>query len=156
MSKSLKILSTTLLVGAVLFLAVGCNWGKKDTATNDESATALPTADAIGEDMADVSRYPDSVRTYYLKDSEEVDIIYVSSDTAEKVRDYYRDLLVQKGWKLTAEATDYLDFEKGDTNNPEMFSVYFEWKKKKAQTEYELIYTPPLTVEELKEFESEE
>lgn len=149
-----------LLVGVVA-VYTGCDQLKFDatnssSSSSDDEGKPLPEEDAIGEDMADITRYPDSVRTYYAKDYGEIDIIYLTKDSAQEVSDYYKDLVVNQGWTLVGEASDYLDFEKGDAENPEMLTIYFEWKKKKKQTEYEILYTPPLTEEELKEFEEDD
>ncbi len=152
MKKTLGLLTLVLLLGGFLFLT-GCGRNTASNTTNESSSEALPTEDAIGEDMDDVERYEDSVRTYYYKDSEETDVIYVTADAPEDVRDFYKDLLVEEGWTLVSEATDYIDFEKGDSDNPEIFTVYYEWKKKKGYTEYELVYMPPLSEEELQEME---
>ncbi len=156
MKKYTLLFCTILLLGGMV-LVTGCDWNESTintTTASVEGGEDLPTEDALGADMANVERYPDSVRTYYLKDNEETDITYVVKSTAVDVRDYYMDLLEDEDWTLIAEASDYIDFEKGDENNPEMLTVYFEFKKKKKWTEYELVYYPPLTEEELAEWEA--
>lgn len=160
MRKQIYIILSSICVSGLILFGAGCGKENNSAVVNTNTETVagkdLPAADALGEDMADIARYPESVRTYYSKSDEETDIIYVTKDEAVEVRDYYKKLLVDLGWTLSGEASDYLDFEKGDSTNPEMFTVYFEWKKKNLWTEYELYYTPPLTAAELEDMQSEE
>lgn len=128
-----------------------------DTLLEDEDATEIVTADQYGQDMADVIRYPDSIRSYYAKDDGEIDIIYQTTASVQEVRDFYTNLMKEKGWgEPTGDATDYVDFEKGDKNNPEMLTVYFTPYEKQQILEYELVYTPSLTEEELAAEEADE
>jgi hypothetical protein len=167
MKKALKIASLLSVFMAVIVFASGCSLtdsGKK-TNTNKNSASeetsveeegdeiVMATEDAFGEDMADIERYPGSIRTYYAKDSGEIDLTYETTDTEQQVRDHYTSYLEGKGWKQTGIATDYIDFEKGDENNPEILTVYFTPYEDEGILEYELVYSPPLTEEELSEEE---
>ena len=160
----LKIVSLSMVCLLTVVFFNGCSLTKeKDNNTNssavpvdasdldlnDEDATEVATKDAYGEDMADINRYPDSIRTYYSDDSGEIEITYQTKATDQEIRDYYTKLLVDKGWKQIGKATDYIDFEKGDTNNPEVMTVYLTPYEKQGILEYELVYSPALTQEEL-------
>ncbi|MFH0819179.1 MAG: hypothetical protein V1898_04255 [Patescibacteria group bacterium] len=127
-----------------------------DTDIETEELTAMPTEDVYGEDMTSIDRYPESKRTYYVKDDYETDITYITSDSETKVRDYFLDLLKKDSWENTGVATDYLDFEKGDTDNPEMLTIYFTPYENSDLLEYEMVYSPPLTEEELADLNDED
>lgn len=165
MKNALKITGILAVFAAIVLLTSGCalkdltksnsnkntNSAKTVTDEEDEETIEMATEDVFGEDMADVERYPDSIRTYYAKDEGEIDITYETQDTEQQVRDYYTKYLQDKGWKQTGIATDYIDFEKGDENNPEILTVYFTPYEESGVLEYELVYSPPLTEEELSE-----
>lgn len=169
-----KIVKIATIYAACILLVVffsGCVLTEKESAetknTNqtivteesfddEEDVLEVAAKDAYGEDLADVARYSDSIRTYYAKDLGEVDITYQTSASEQEIRDYYTSLLEGKGWVQTGVATDYIDFEKGDENNPEILTVYLTPYEKQGLLEYELVYSPPLTEEEMAEMEAEE
>lgn len=161
--KKISILATLIATFFVAVLISGCTLTKKadDTKTktteqtnnavadinSDEDTIEMPTTDAFGEDLADIPRYTGSIRSYYSQDEEETDITYDTTDTEAQVREFYKTTLTAKGWRQTGIATDYIDFEKGDEANPEILTVYFT--QYGTVLEYELVYSPPLTPEEL-------
>lgn len=169
MKKLLKMSSFLLLAVALVVVFSGC-FADKDTNTNsttktdstvtiddsDEDLVEMTSEDVFGEDLADIDRYPDSIRSYYAKDEYETDITYETTDSEEKVREYYTDLLEDEGWTQVGVATDYIDFEKGDEDNPEILTVYFTPYEDEGFLEYELVYSPPLTDEELAELEEDD
>jgi hypothetical protein len=154
----------TMLLIAVLLVMLGGSCSlteKKDNSvstenTDDEETIEMATTDVFGEDLTDIPRYPSSIRTYYAQDEEETAVTYETQDSETKVRDFYKTTLIEKGWKQVGIATDYIDFEKGDEENPEILTVYFTLYEEEQILEYELVYSPPLTEEELAELESEE
>lgn len=166
MKKALYLMPVLLLV-VLLLTGAGCDLFDKDSKTKTSTKSvsldedlgdedmAMVEEDVFGEDLSDISRYPDSLRSYYAKDQYETDVTYETEDSEEKVREYYEDLLTEQGWTQTGIATDYVDYEKGDEDNPEMLTIYFT-PYEEGYLEYELVYSPPLTEEELKEMEEED
>ncbi len=57
---------------------------------------------------------------------------------------------------MTEEATDYMEYMKGDDDNPGIFTLYLTTYKDQGMLQYELVYEPPYTEEQLAEFEAEE
>lgn len=163
--KKISALSLSIVLVSVLFMGCTDKNDDKDSKTNstvktdvneDIVSTELPTEDAFGEDLKDVERYPNSVRTYFVKDSSEIDVTYQTKESEKTIRDFYTKLLTEKGWKQTATATDYLDFEKGSEDNPEIMTVYLTPDTESGILEYSLTYSPALTEAELLELNSEE
>ncbi|ADI74039.1 hypothetical protein Metev_1158 [Methanohalobium evestigatum Z-7303] len=75
--------------------------GTADTGGDDEtdSGESAPTTDVGGEDIPDVPRYPDSVRTEYTSVDEKGKIIkYITDDSPEDVMNFYLDTLESEGW----------------------------------------------------------
>lgn len=72
----------------------------------------MPSADSEGEDLANVSRYPNSIRTAYDKndDSSVINIEYMVKESSAKILEYYKTTLVQKDWILRAEDPSALSF----------------------------------------------
>lgn len=83
-----------------------------DTAAETETDEPPPQSDVTGSDLADVPRYPGSVRTEYVRhetDSEiEIGITYVAEATFEEAMDFYTGALPDNGWTIerTIEADD--------------------------------------------------
>jgi len=161
--KKTTIFATLTALLLVVLLLGGCSLSKKGDDTNtkvktnteavetddDEDTIEMATVDAFGEDLKDIPRYAGSIRTYYAEDEEETAVTYETTDAESKVREYYKTTLTEKGWRQTGVATDYSDFEKGDEANPEILTVYFTQYEDEGILEYELVYSPPLTPEEL-------
>lgn len=69
----------------------------------DDSWDDPPTTDAEGKDIADVPRYPGSVRTFYMwwgdEDGDETMIYYlVEAETDREIMDFYAAELPKHGW----------------------------------------------------------
>lgn len=123
------------------------------TADTSQTTTDTVTTDVFGEDMELVQRYPDSVRSYYSKNELETDITYQTTASQDDVRKFYKEALTKdNAWTVSEEATDYVEFSRGDDNNPEYLTVYLT--PYKNLLEYELVYEPPYTEEQLKQLES--
>ncbi len=142
----------------VLLLAagMGCNTSTTNTnATNtdnllvDEDAIVVETSDVYGKDIEQVERYPDSIRSYYSKSDYETDVTYQTTADIEDVRAFYNGKLTAAGWTNSEEATDYMEYTKGDDENPEIMTVYFTSYDSQGILEYELVYEPALSEEEL-------
>ncbi len=67
------------------------------------------TKDVEGEDLDEVPRYPDSVRTFYAKTDAAgtlaYSIKYETSDEASKVTTWYKDEMGKKGWELSSSTS---------------------------------------------------
>lgn len=122
----------------------------------DDDVVDVVTADVYGKDLTIVERYPASVRSYYSSNEYETDVTYQTSDSMEDVRSYYNTALTAAGWENSEEATDYMEYLKGDDANPEIMTVYFTSYDDQAIVEYELVYEPALTAEQLQELENED
>lgn len=122
----------------------------------DDDAVDVVTADVYGKDLALVERYPASVRSYYSSNEYETDVTYQTSDSMEDVRSYYHTALTAAGWENSEEATDYMEYIKGDDANPEIMTVYFTSYASQGIVEYELVHEPALTDGQLQELENED
>lgn len=122
----------------------------------EEDALEIVTSDVYGKDLDSVERYPNSIRSYYSSNEYETDVTYQTTATTDDVRAYFNDVLIAAGWENSEEATDYMEYLKGDEDNPEIFTVYFTNYANQGVVEYELVYEPALTDEQLKELEEEE
>lgn len=114
------------------------------------------TEDAYGKDLEFIERYPDSLRSYYSSNEYETDVSYQTTADQDDVRAFYNDKLVASGWTVSEDATDYMEFVKGDEENPEIFTLYLTPYEKQGVLEYELVYEPALSDEQLQELESED
>lgn len=154
---------------ALILLGVGCT---NSTATTNTSATNSTTDDAelllaedsievltedvYGKDLTVVERYPDSIRSYYAASQYETDVSYQTTASQEDIRQYYTDKLIAEGWTNSEEATDYMEYLKGDESNPEILTLYLTEYKQQSIVEYELVYEPALSEEELQALEAED
>lgn len=63
----------------------------------------LPPSDVPGQNLPDVDRYPDSVRTKYeryrLGEAQIIEVGYLSDATLEEVSDFYGELASSGGWR---------------------------------------------------------
>lgn len=124
-----------------------------DNADTSQTDTDVVTNDVFGEDMTIVQRYPNSIRSYYSKNELETDVTYQTTASQDDIRKFYKDSLTKDTvWTVSEEATDYIEFSKGDDNNPEYLTVYLT--PYKNILEYELVYEPPYTDEQLKQLET--
>lgn len=114
------------------------------------------TEDAYGKDLTFVERYPESLRSYYSSNEYETDVSYQTTADQDDVRAFYNDKLLAAEWTVSEDATDYMEFVKGDEENPEIFTLYLTPYEKQGILEYELVYEPSLTDEQLQELESED
>lgn len=154
-----RFLSLSLGMTVIALLATGAGCTNPNTTTNantntavlDDEAIAVETTDVYGKDLSDVTRYPDSIRSYYSSNDYETDVTYQTTGSIEQVRQYFNDQLTAAGWTNSEEATDYMEYVKGDDNNPEIMTVYFTEYKSQGILEYELVYEPALSEEELNE-----
>lgn len=159
--KKRTLLASLLATLLVVLLFSGCSLLEKnddsslkneatiEVEDDEEDEIEIATTDVFGEDLKDIPRYTGSIRTYYAQDAEETAVTYETMDAESKVREFYKTTLTEKGWKQVGVATDYIDFEKGDEENPEILTVYFTQYEDEGILEYELVYSPPLTAEEL-------
>lgn len=122
----------------------------------DEDSIEVITEDAYGKDLTVVERYPDSIRSYYAASQYETDVSYQTTASQEDIRQYYTEKLIADGWTNSEEATDYMEYLKGDESNPEILTLYLTDYKQQGIVEYELVYEPALSDEELKELEAED
>lgn len=122
----------------------------------EEDSIEAVAADVYGKDLTVVERYPGSVRSYYSSNEYETDVTYQTTASTEEVRSYFNDTLVAAGWENSEEATDYMEYLKGDDDNPEIFTVYFTSYDAQGLVEYELVYEPALTEEQLQALEDED
>gem|GEM_PF-2743503 len=117
-----------------------------------ESDAEIVTSDVYGKDLDMAKRYTNSIRTYFSENELEKDVTYQTTATQEAVRSFYKTELAQD-WKVSEEATDYIEFSKGSDDNPEYLTVYLT--PYKNILEYELVYEPAYTEEQLKELDNE-
>ena len=122
----------------------------------DEDSIDVVTEDAYGKDLTMVERYPESMRSYYAASEYETDVSYQTTANQEDVRKFYTDTLTAAGWTNSEEATDYMEYLKGDESNPEILTLYLTDYKTQGIVEYELVYEPALSAEELTALEAEE
>lgn len=121
----------------------------------EDEAIDVVTEDVYGKDLDLVERYPDSVRSYYASNEYESDVTYQTTASQEDIRAYYDEQLTAAGWTNSEEATDYMEYVKGDEDNPEILTLYLTEYTDQGIVEYELVYEPALTDEELLELEDE-
>jgi hypothetical protein len=103
-----------------------------------------------------VERYPASTRSYYAASQYETDVSYQTAATTDDVRQFYNDKLTAAGWTNSEEATDYMEYLKGDESNPEILTLYLTDYQAQGIVEYELVYEPALSEAELQELEAED
>lgn len=125
-----------------------------ETTDTTQTDTTVVTTDVYGEDISTAPRYPNSIRSYYSQNELETAVTYQTTGSQEDIRKYYKDTLTKDTWTVSEEATDYVEFSRGDENNPEYLTVYLT--SYKNVLEYELVYEPPYTEEQLKQLESDE
>ncbi len=123
--------------------------------TSEEDVVDAVTEDVYGKDLTMVERYPDSIRSYYAASQYETDVSYQTIAEQEDIRKFYTDNLTAAGWTNSEEATDYMEYTKGDESNPEIITLYLTEYKTQGLVEYELVYEPALSDEELKSLEEE-
>ncbi len=166
----MKRYSLLALLLASSLLATGCvnSITESTTDTSNSNADAavyeddyydeieLVDEDVYGKDLTVVERYPDSVRSYYSSNEYETDVTYQTSDDQEAVREFYLDALESDGWEISEDATDYMELLRGEEDNPEIFTLYLTEYQDQGVLEYELVYEPSLTDEQLEELEAEE
>lgn len=158
--------SLLAVLTAALFLGVGCTdtnltnstptTSNDDVTVVDDESIEVLTEDAYGKDLTMADRYPDSIRSYYAASQYETDVSYQTTATQEAVREFYTDTLTAAGWTNSEEATDYMEYIKGDEANPEILTLYLTDYAAQAIVEYELVYEPALSDEELQALESED
>lgn len=159
--------------GTLLGLVVlaGCtltNTNTTNTATSEASDPALEDElflddeievideDVFGEDLTVVDRYPESVRSYYSSNEYETAVTFQTEADQDDVREFYLAALDGSEWQQEEIATDYMEFIRGDEDNPEILTIYFTPYEDEGVLEYELIYEPSLTDEQLDELEAED
>jgi len=161
-----------LYLGTILALSVtvtGCSLFQTGSTNNDVTAgiadtdvsfdedfIEVLTADAYGEDLVMVERYPGSIRSYYATNEYETDLTYQTTASEAEVRSFYDEKLKTDGWENTEEATDYMEYMKGDEDNPEIFTLYLTPYEDQDLLEYELVYEPTLTEAQLEELNDDE
>ncbi|MBI2415120.1 MAG: hypothetical protein HYV33_00465 [Candidatus Kerfeldbacteria bacterium] len=164
MKKRLGILASAVAL-LVVVMGTGCNTtttGPTTTTTpvttdvSDEDALAVVTTDVYGKDFDWIERYENSVRSYYFSDEYSTSVTYQTAATEDDLRTYYTNVLETAGWTKSEDATDYVEFTKGNDDNPEIFTVWLTAYPDQKLVEYELSYERALTEAELAEFEEEE
>lgn len=160
--KRLKLV-VALLVPSMLLLGVGCvpspssntptptpvKTNTEIDITSDEDTTDVVTADVYGKDLDFVERYPDSLRSYYSSNEYETDVTYQTTAGIDDVRAFYDAKLKAAGWTNSEEATDYMEYTRGDEANPEILTLYLTEYSNQGLLEYELVYEPVLTDDQL-------
>ncbi len=127
-----------------------------DVISADDYEIEIVVADVYGQDLDLVERYPDSIRSYYSSNQYETDATYQTTEDQETIRGFYNDKLTTAGWTNSEEATDYMEYTRGDEDNPEILTLYLTEYKKQGIVEYELVYEPALSDAELEDIEDEE
>lgn len=122
-----------------------------DDTEDEDDALDVVTEDVYGKDLELVTRYPDSIRSYYVSDDWSQSVSYQTKASADDIRAYYVTALIEQGWEQSEDATDYIEFTKGDSNNPEIATVWFTEYPKQKLLEYEIDYERALTQAELDE-----
>lgn len=112
----------------------------QSTATNNEKAPS--TTDVAGKDIANVPRYPDSVRTKYYQDPESsfADVVYRVETKRDQIFDYYQQALAKNNWKLASNTEETLTF----TKNTSQVVINIP-QTNKAIIQYEISYYPSPT-----------
>lgn len=110
-----------------------------------DADVTVVTTDAYGKDFPDIARYPNSIRIYYADSELETNVIYQTTAQTEVVRSYFDDLVTKAGWTISSQGTDYMEYTRGDRDNPEILTVYFTEYATQQLLEYELVYEPALT-----------
>lgn len=147
-------------------LGFGCTPSKTTTTTNSTNQTAatlkatdstttvdsttVVTTDVYGQDLDFAPRSDGSIRSYYSANLYETDITYQTTTDVETIRKFYTDTLTAAGWVNSAQATDYMEYSNGSQDNPEILTVYFTDFPQQNVLEYELVYEPALTADQLK------
>lgn len=78
----------------------------------------MPKEDVEGQDLQDIPRYPNSIRSYYYK-SESSDLYileYFAQDLSSKIVDFYKKTLAEKGWILNSAQNNSWNFNKEGIN----------------------------------------
>lgn len=142
------ILVVLLIAGGLAYYFLSYSKSKTETTTpspTTEQPTsttgegkALPSEDVIGEDLKNVSRYPDSVRTKYYEADTYTKVTYKTKDSVKEVKEYYQEKLTSVGWKLTSSEEGQLVFDKASAK----LYINFYYSKTYKTTEYELKYYP--------------
>lgn len=139
-----------LVIGGLVFYLISRSKSKTGTTTPSQTTTqppsptpkgeALPSKDAIGEDLEVVSRYPDSIRVEYSKepDGSCTKVSYQTKDSVDKVKEYYHDKMTSLEWQMVSSEEDELQFEK----EPARLYIWFYYNEGDQITEYELKYFP--------------
>lgn len=137
---------------------VSDNDGDQDVNEDEDYYDQLDvvTEDAYGKDIDFIERYEGSLRSYYSTNEYETDVSFQTTADQDDVRAFYNDKLVAAGWEISEDATDYVEFTKGSEDNPEIFTLYLTPYEKQNILEYELVYEPSLSDDQLKELESED
>lgn len=163
-----------LTLSTVLLLGAGCN-NKQPSATTTSNTSAevtddtvniddiyaesdeieVVTADVYGKDLEQVVRYPDSLRSYYSSNEYEADVTYQTTDDVEAIRAFYEEKLIADGWTNSEQATDYMEYTRGDELNPDIITLYLTTYTTQGLVEYELVYEPALTDEQMQAISEE-
>lgn len=72
----------------------------------------MPTADAPGEDLADVPRFSGAIRSDYDSTDKVINLEYFAKATASEILDFYKKTLPNFEWILRAEDGQGLTFNK--------------------------------------------
>lgn len=77
---------------------------------------SMPASDVEGQDLADVPRYPNSLRDSFdqAKDGSQYIVEYFAQESSNKIFDYYKKTLQEKGWVLNSADPTSLNFSKTD------------------------------------------
>lgn len=144
------LLSLSLMT--LLVTGMGCtnkaNVVATPSASMDDDTISVVAGDVYGKDLSGVERYPKSILSYYAHSDDATDVTYQTTASAEQVRTYFQDQLTKAGWKNSEEATDYMEYTKGDKKNQEVLTVYFTTYDEQGIVEYELAYEPAANMAE--------
>lgn len=103
-----------------------------------QSTLSMPASDVIGEDLADVPRFPDSIRTSYEKQTADVvNLEYMAKASQDQILKFYKDQLPARGWLLRAEDPTSLSFS---NDNADLSIEIIEQDKTAGITHYKIHY----------------
>jgi len=105
---------------------------------SSQPTLSMPVSDVTGEDLADVPRFPESIRTSYGKESADViNLEYMAKASQDQILKFYKEHLPTAGWLLRAEDPTSLNFSKDNVD----LSIEIVLQDKNSQiTQYQIHY----------------
>lgn len=103
-----------------------------------QATLTFPAADTAGKDLADIHRYPNSLRSNYEPTDDKITLEYFSKATPEKILDYYQNLIDENGWSLSAKDEGSMNFS---TDKAEVMIDIID-QDETPVTQYQVLYAP--------------